>query len=69
MKDILGFESRPLVLKDFVGDPRSCIIDGPSTSVHTEKGTTLVKVLGWYDNEGGYSNRLVELAEMVGGKL
>ena len=69
MQDILGFESRPLVLKDFVGDPRSCIIDGPSTSVHTENGTTLVKVLGWYDNEWGYSNRLVELAELIGAKL
>jgi len=69
LKGILGYESRPLVLKDFVGDPRSCIIDGPSTSVHEEGGTTLVKVLGWYDNEWGYSNRLVELAEMVGSKL
>jgi len=69
MKGILGFESRPLVLKDFVGDPRSAIIDGPSTAVHTENGTTLVKALGWYDNEWGYSNRLVELAILIGSKI
>ena len=69
MKDILGYEERPLVLKDFVGDPRSCIIDASLTSVRTEDGQTLVKVLGWYDNEWGYANRLVELAELVGLKL
>ena len=66
MRGILGYEERPLVLKDFVGDPRSCIVDAPATSDHTENGATLVKVLGWYDNEWGYSCRLVELAAMVG---
>jgi glyceraldehyde 3-phosphate dehydrogenase len=69
MKGILGYEERPLVLKDFVGDPRSCIVDASLTSLHTEGGSTLVKVLGWYDNEWGYSNRLVELAVMVGSAL
>lgn len=69
MKDILGYEERPLVLQDFVQDPRSSIIDAPSTKVHTENGQTMVKTLSWYDNEWGYSNRLVELAKMVGGKL
>ncbi|HLD07492.1 MAG TPA: type I glyceraldehyde-3-phosphate dehydrogenase [Candidatus Peribacterales bacterium] len=69
LKGILGYEERPLVLKDFVGDPRSCIIDAALTSVRTENGQTLVKVLGWYDNEWGYANRLVELAELVGSKL
>ena len=66
MKGILGVEKRPLVLQDYVGDPRSCIIDAPLTQV---MGDTLVKVFGWYDNEWGYSNRIVELAEYVGKKL
>ncbi len=66
MRGILGVEDRPLVLKDFVGDPRSCIIDSALTQVI---GGTLVKAFGWYDNEWGYSNRLAELAAFVGGKL
>jgi len=69
MKDILGYETRPLVLKDFVGDARSSIIDAPSTAVSTKDGVTIVKALSWYDNEWGYSNRLVELAAYVGAKL
>ncbi|MFA5800513.1 MAG: type I glyceraldehyde-3-phosphate dehydrogenase [Candidatus Peribacteraceae bacterium] len=66
MKGILGVEKRPLVLQDYVGDPRSCIIDAPLTQV---MGDTLVKVFGWYDNEWGYSNRIVELAEFIGKSL
>jgi glyceraldehyde 3-phosphate dehydrogenase len=66
MKGILGYEKRPLVLKDYVGDPRSSIIDAELTQVI---GGTLVKTFSWYDNEWGYSNRLVELAAYVGGKL
>ena len=69
MKGILGFEDRPLVQNDFVGDPRSSIIDGLSTNVHTEGGVTLVKTLSWYDNEWGYANRLVDLAALVGSKM
>jgi len=69
MKGILGYEERPLVLQDYVGDPRSSIIDAPSTKVHKEGDTTIVKTLSWYDNEWGYSSRLVELAELVGSKL
>jgi glyceraldehyde 3-phosphate dehydrogenase len=69
MKGILGYEDRPLVLKDFVGDPRSSIIDALSTKTHREGAETLVKVLSWYDNEWGYSNRLVELAMFIGKKL
>lgn len=65
LKDILAVETRPLVLKDFVGDPRSCIIDAPLTDVIAGK---LVKVFGWYDNEWGYSNRLVELAAFIASK-
>lgn len=69
MKGILGYETRPLVQNDYVGDPRSSIIDAELTSVHKEGGETLVKALSWYDNEWGYSNRLVELALMMGEKL
>lgn len=74
MKGILGVEDRPLVLRDFVGDPRSCIIDSALTQVmgstnSPQVGGNLVKVFGWYDNEWGYGNRLVELATYVGGKV
>lgn len=63
---ILGVEDRPLVGKDFSGDKRSVIVDLPSTKV-TDK--SLVKVLGWYDNEWGYANRLAELADKVAAAL
>ncbi len=66
MKNILSVETRPLVLKDFVGNPHSCIIDAAMTDVI---GGKLLKVFGWYDNEWGYSNRLAELAEYIGKKL
>ena len=59
---ILGYEERPLVSVDFKGDPRSGIVDAPSTMV---TDGTQVKVLAWYDNEWGYANRLVELARLV----
>ena len=62
LKGILGFESRPLVSVDFKDDPRSAIVDGPSTMV---VDGTQVKVLAWYDNEWGYVNRLVELVGRV----
>ncbi len=66
LKGILGFEERSLVSTDFVNDPRSAVIDGPSTMVID--GTQL-KVLAWYDNEWGYVNRMVELADTVAGYL
>lgn len=66
MKNILGIEDKPLVSSDYRGDPRSSIVDSLSTMV---VGGTLVKVLAWYDNEWGYSNRLVELAKYVGERL
>lgn len=59
---ILGFETRPLVSVDFRGDPRSGVVDGPSTMV---TDGTQVKLLAWYDNEWGYANRMVELAGIV----
>jgi glyceraldehyde 3-phosphate dehydrogenase len=61
---ILGFETRPLVSVDYRDDPRSSIVDAPSTMV---VDGTLVKVLAWYDNEWGYANRLVELAAAAAG--
>ncbi len=63
---ILGFEARPLVSVDFKDDPRSAIIDAPSTMV---TDGTQVKILAWYDNEWGYANRLVELTRAVAGTL
>ncbi len=60
---ILGFETRPLVSVDYVNDPRSSIVDAPSTMVIDDE---LVKVLAWYDNEWGYAQRLVELVAMIG---
>lgn len=66
LKGILGYETRPLVSSDYVNDPRSSIIDAPSTMV---VNGTQVKVYAWYDNEWGYANRLVDVALMVGGAL
>ncbi|HPD93176.1 MAG: ArsJ-associated glyceraldehyde-3-phosphate dehydrogenase [Rhodobacter sp.] len=62
LKGILGFETRPLVSSDFTNDPRSSIIDGPSTLV---VNGTQVKVFAWYDNEWGYACRLADIARMV----
>ena len=63
LKDILGYEERPLVSTDYCGDPRSSIVDALSTLVINN---TQVKIYAWYDNEWGYANRTVELARMVG---
>ena len=62
MKGILGVSFEPLVSSDYKTDPRSSIIDGSTTMV---MDGTKVKVLSWYDNEWGYSTRVVELAEKV----
>jgi len=66
MKGILGFCEEPLVSVDFRGDARSSIIDALSTMVI---GPKLVKVLSWYDNEFGYSQRLADLTKFVSDKL
>jgi glyceraldehyde 3-phosphate dehydrogenase len=60
---ILGFETRPLVSSDFRGDPRSAIIDGPTTMV---TGGTQVKVYAWYDNEWAYACRMADIVRLVG---
>ena len=56
---IIGVTNEELVSSDFIGDPRSCIVDLPLIDV---VGGNMVKIVAWYDNEWGYSNRLVELA-------
>ena len=65
MKGILKYTEDPIVSSDIVGDPHSCVIDGLSTMASGK----MVKVLGWYDNEWGYSNRLVDLTALVASKL
>ncbi|MFH0772793.1 MAG: type I glyceraldehyde-3-phosphate dehydrogenase [bacterium] len=62
MKGILGYETAPLVSSDFIGDTRSSIFDASYTKVING---TLAKVFGWYDNEWGYSCRIVDLVEKV----
>lgn len=66
LNGILGYETRPLVSTDYTNDPRSCIIDAPSTMV---VNGTQVKIYAWYDNEWGYAHRLVDVAQMVGARL
>ncbi|PYZ97241.1 type I glyceraldehyde-3-phosphate dehydrogenase [Alteribacter lacisalsi] len=66
LKGILGYTDDPLVSIDFNGNEHSSIIDGLSTMVMNERQ---VKVLAWYDNEWGYSCRVVDLMEMVAGQL
>ncbi len=66
LNGILGYEERPLVSADYVNDPRSGIIDAPSTMV---VNGTQVKVYAWYDNEWGYACRLADVARMVGASL
>ncbi len=58
LKGILEFSMEPLVSSDIIGNPHSAIVDGLSTQVNGN----LVRVMAWYDNEWGYTNRLVELA-------
>ncbi len=62
LKGILGYEERPLVSIDYVNDPRSSIVDALSTMVIDE---TQVKIYAWYDNEWGYVNRMMEIAQMM----
>tara|TARA_R110000796_G_scaffold86806_10_gene187731 strand:+ start:3587 stop:4585 length:999 start_codon:yes stop_codon:yes gene_type:complete len=66
LRGILGYETRPLVSSDYTNDPRSSIIDAPSTMV---VNGTQAKVYAWYDNEYGYAHRLADVAQMVGSGL
>ncbi|MFF7235320.1 type I glyceraldehyde-3-phosphate dehydrogenase [Streptomyces collinus] len=64
-KGLLSYSEAPLVSTDIVGDPASCVFDAGLTRVTDGQ----VKVVGWYDNEWGYSNRLIDLALLVGASL
>ncbi|MCX5080981.1 type I glyceraldehyde-3-phosphate dehydrogenase [Streptomyces sp. NPDC056121] len=66
LKGYLSYTEDPIVSSDIVGDPASCTFDSSLTMV--QEGNS-VKILGWYDNEWGYSNRLVDLTVFVGGQL
>jgi len=65
LKGILGFEEAPLVSIDFNGNPLSSIVDASCTKVI---GDNMIKVLSWYDNECGFSNRVVDLFQLIASK-
>lgn len=67
MKGILNYTEDPIVSADIVGNPHSCVIDGEATTVIGDTGE-FVKVLGWYDNEWGYANRLLDVVKYVSAK-
>ncbi|MEY2417918.1 MAG: hypothetical protein QOG90_598 [Actinomycetota bacterium] len=64
LADVMVYSEAPIVSSDIVGSPASCTFDAPLTMVLGN----LVKVFGWYDNEWGYSNRLVDLVRITAGK-
>jgi len=64
-KGVLEYSDEPLVSRDIIGNPHSCIFDSGLTMAQGK----FVKVVGWYDNEWGYSNRLVDLVRYVGTAL
>jgi glyceraldehyde 3-phosphate dehydrogenase len=67
MKGILVYNTDQIVSTDIVGSPASCTFDSTLTmAIAIDESTTLAKVLGWYDNEWGYSHRLVDLARLIG---
>ena len=65
LSGFLGYSETPLVSIDYNGSPLSSIVDAPTTYVVDN----MVKILSWYDNESGYSHRMVDLAAMVGAQL
>jgi glyceraldehyde 3-phosphate dehydrogenase len=65
LRGIIRYCTDPIVSSDIVGDPHSCIFDALSTQANGN----LIKAFGWYDNEWGYSNRLVDLSQLVGSQL
>jgi glyceraldehyde 3-phosphate dehydrogenase (phosphorylating) len=62
---ILRYTTEPIVSRDIIGDPASCVFDASLT----QAGNNLVKVFGWYDNEWGYTCRLADLAALVGAEF
>jgi glyceraldehyde 3-phosphate dehydrogenase len=65
LRGIISYSEEPLVSSDIVTDPASCIFDSPLTKVIGDQ----VKVFGWYDNEWGFSNRMLDLVQLVGSSL
>jgi glyceraldehyde 3-phosphate dehydrogenase len=65
LKGILQYTEDPIVSSDIIGNPHSCIFDAKSTMANGN----MVKVMGWYDNEWGFSNRLVDLVTKIGASL
>jgi glyceraldehyde 3-phosphate dehydrogenase len=65
LKGVMEYTDEPIVLQDIVGNPHSCIFDSGITMVNEN----MVKVVGWYDNEFGYSNRAVDAMELLGAGL
>ena len=68
LKGILSYTDEPIVSSDIIGDPHSSIVDGLSTMVLGNKNDT-VKVRSWYDNEWGFSCRLVDLIKLIAQKM
>lgn len=66
LEGILGYTEAPLVSTDYIGDPHSAIVDGEFTTVRADN---LVKVISWYDNEWGFSNRLIDTANQIAGEM
>ena len=66
LKGVLAFCEEPLVSIDFVGNTASATVDAPSTMV---MGKRLVKVVAWYDNEMGFSSRMIDVCELMASRL
>jgi glyceraldehyde 3-phosphate dehydrogenase len=67
LRGILVYNEDQIVSSDIVGSSASCTFDSTLTmAMAMDESTTLAKVLGWYDNEWGYSNRLVDLSRLIG---
>jgi glyceraldehyde 3-phosphate dehydrogenase len=67
LRGILVYNEDAIVSTDIVGSPVSCTFDSTLTmAIAMDESTTLAKVMGWYDNEWGYSHRLVDLARIIG---
>ena len=62
---VMRYSTEPIVSRDIIGDSASCVFDSPLTQANGE----LVKIFGWYDNEWGYTSRLIDLAAIVGAQL
>ena len=72
LSGVMNVSDEPLVSSDYIGDPHSCTIDALSTAVVAEDGSdsgTFVKVVGWYDNEWGYSSRTADVAALIAASL